>query len=150
MKAVKSAFTQTLADLSERYGTDISAWRWGSEHIAVMENQVLDNIPGFRTLFGVAYPSDGGFYSVNRGGMIGAKDAAKPLLRKSGAGFRGVYDLSDPSQSRFIIATGQSGHPLSPFYADQLELHKAGQSIRLDVSEEILKAESTGTLIFTP
>ena len=150
MKAVHSAFRQTLDDLSQRYGSDASKWRWGDEHIAVMDNQVLDNLPGFRTLFGVAYPSDGGFYSVNRGGSLGQAEEEHPLLRKSGAGFRGIYDLADPSRSRFIIATGESGHPLSRFYADQLRLYKKGKSIRLDVPEAELMAENSGVLTFKP
>ena len=92
MKAVKSAFRETLDELSRRYGNDVSAWRWGSEHIALMENQVLDNVPGFRALLGQSFPSDGGFYSVNRGGSLGVPGKAHPLVRGSGAGFRGIYD----------------------------------------------------------
>ncbi len=148
MKAVKSALQETLDELSRRYGSDISTWRWGSEHIALMENQVLDNLPGFRALLGQSFPSDGGFYSVNRGGSLGVPGKEHPLVRGSGAGFRGIYDLADPSRSRFIIATGQSGHPLSPFYADQLPLYREGKSIRLNLSEDELKASSSGVLTF--
>ncbi|WP_170937094.1 MULTISPECIES: penicillin acylase family protein [Rhodomicrobium] len=150
MLAVKSAFKQTLAELTDEYGTDVSDWRWGDEHVAEMENQVLDNVPGFRALFGVSFPSDGGFYSVNRGGGLGKPEDNHPLVRRSGAGFRGVYDLADPSRSRFIIATGQSGHPLSRFYADQLALYKAGESIRLNLTEDELSKANSGTLIFRP
>lgn len=150
MKAVKSAFRETLDELSRRYGTDVSKWRWGDEHIAVMENQVLDQVPGFLALFSEAFPSDGGFYSVNRGGGLGKPEADHPLLRKTGAGYRAVYDLEDPSRSRFIIATGQSGHPLSHYYDDQLPLYRAGKSIRLQKTEEELKAEASGILVFKP
>jgi penicillin amidase len=150
MKAVKSAFRETLDELSRRYGTDVSKWRWGDEHIAVMENQVLDRVPGFLALFSEAFPSDGGFYSVNRGGGLGKPETEHPLLRKSGAGYRAVYDLEDPSRSRFVIATGQSGHPLSHFYDDQLPLYRAGESIRLQKTEEELKAETIGVLVFKP
>ncbi len=150
MKAVETAFRRTLNELSARYGSDVSKWRWGDEHVALMENQVLDNIPGFRALFGHAFPSDGGFYSVNRGGSLGRPEDEHPLVRKSGAGFRGVYDLADPSRSRFVIATGQSSHPLSPFYADQLPLYKAGEGFPLQVSEDALMAENAGVLTFTP
>jgi penicillin amidase len=150
MKAVKTAFSRTLDELSRRYGPDASKWRLGDEHVALMENQVLDNIPGFRALFGASLPSDGGFYSVNRGGGLGKPDEAHPLQRNSGAGFRGLYDLADPSRSRFVIATGQSGHPLSPFYADQLRLYQAGSGIALMMSREALEAESSGKLIFKP
>jgi len=150
MGAVKAAFSRTLNELSARYGADPSKWRWGDEHVAVMENQVFDNVPGFRTLFGVAFPSDGSFYSVNRGGSLGKPGDEHPLVRKSGAGFRAVYDLSDPTRSRFIIATGQSAHPLSPFYADQLPLYRVGETIRLDLTEAELEQQKTGELIFRP
>jgi penicillin amidase len=150
MKAVKAAFRETLDELSRRYGNDVSAWRWGAEHVALMENQVLDNVPGFRALLGKAFPSDGGFYSVNRGGSLGVPGKDHPLVRGSGAGFRGIYDLADPARSRFIIATGQSEHPLSRFYADQLPLYREGRSIRLDLSEDELKAGNTGVLMFRP
>jgi penicillin G amidase len=150
MKAVKSAFHETMVDLSQRYGSDAAKWRWGDEHIADMENQVLDNVPGFRALFGVAFASDGGFYSVNRGGGLGKPEDEHPLLRKSGAGYRAVYDLADPSRSRFIIATGESGNPLSRFYADQLPLYRAGESLQLQKTEAELKADASGTLVFKP
>jgi penicillin G amidase len=71
-------------------------------------------------------------------------------VRNSGAGFRGIYDLADPSNSRFIIATGQSGHPLSRHYADQLPLWKRGDGIRLHVSEAEVMRGNTGVLTFRP
>jgi penicillin amidase len=150
MKAVRAALDETLDELSRRYGPDVSKWRWGDEHIAVMENQVMDHVPGFRALFNEAFASDGGFYSINRGGALGKPEKEHPLLRKSGAGFRGVYDLADPSRSRFVIATGESGHPLSPFYADQLPLYKTGESVRLQKTEAELMADAAGVLVFKP
>lgn len=150
MGAVKAAFDDTLRDLSGRHGSDPALWRWGSEHTALMANTVLDRVPGFRTLFRRDFPSDGGFYSVNRGGMVGPADASRPLARNSGAGYRGIYDLADPSRSRFIIASGQSEHPLSRNYADQMPLWRRGEHIRLHVSEAELAADNRGTLIFRP
>jgi penicillin amidase len=150
MDAVRAAFKRTLAELTERYGADPSDWRWGDEHVAIVENQVLDKLPGFRTIFGQAFPSDGGFYSINRGGNLGRPEPERPLARKSGAGYRGLYDLADPSRSRFVIATGQSEHPLSPFYADQLPLYRAGEGIRLFLTDDELDAENSGELVLKP
>ena len=42
----------------------------------------------------------------------------KPFARTHGPGFRGLYDLSDPEKSRFMITTGQSGHIFSRHYGD--------------------------------
>ena len=116
----------------------------------MIENQVIDRVPGFKALFSVDFPSDGGFYSVNRGGNVGPGDSEHPLTRNSGAGYRGIYDLADPSRSRFVIATGQSGHPLSPHYADQLPLWRRGEAIRLDIPEAELMADNGRVLQFHP
>ena len=148
--AIKASFAETLADLSNRYGRDPSRWRWGDEHMTDIENQVMDRVPGFKALFNVDFPSDGGFYSINRGGNVGATDPNHPLTRNSGAGYRGIYDLADPSKSLFIIATGESAHPLSSHYADQLPLWRQGEGIRLHLSEEELMAGNEGVLTFHP
>ena len=50
---------------------------------------------------------------------------------RHGSGFRALYDLADLQESRFIIAGGQSGHPLSPFYGNLLEAWRDGLYIRL-------------------
>jgi penicillin amidase len=150
MGAVRGAFEETLRDLSGRYGEDAARWRWGDEHRALMANQVLDRVPGFKSLFNVDFASDGGYYTVNRGGNLGAVAQDQSFVRNSGAGYRGIYDLADPSRSRFIIATGQSGHPLSPHYADQLALWRRGEGIRLHVSEAELMASNKGVLSFRP
>jgi penicillin G amidase len=148
--AIKAALSDTLAELSSRYGNDPSQWRWGDEHRAMIANQVMDRVPGFKRLFSLDFPSDGSFYSVNRGGNPGGSDAEHPLARTSGAGYRGIYDLADPSRSRFIITTGQSAHPLSPHYADQLPLWRRGEGIRLDVSEAELMADNSEVMTFRP
>ena len=41
-----------------------------------------------------------------------------PFGAAHGAGYRAIYDLADRDRSRWIAATGQSGHPLSRHYGD--------------------------------
>ena len=48
-----------------------------------------------------------------------------------GAGFRAVYDLADLEQSRFMIATGQSGNPLSNHYGSLSIRWRDGQTVSL-------------------
>jgi penicillin amidase len=48
-----------------------------------------------------------------------------------GPGFRAVYDLADLDNSRFMIATGQSGNPLSPHYGDLAERWRDGHYVKL-------------------
>lgn len=145
---VRQAFAETLQELSRRYGDHVAGWRWGDEHVAPMDNRVLRHIPLFNEFFGQAFSSDGDFFTVNRGGDTAWSDDEHPLRRLHGAGYRAIYDLADPDNSRFISATGQSAHPLSPFYANLLPLWRDGQHIRITGTREELRAENAGVMVF--
>ena len=57
---------------------------------------------------------------------------------------RGIYDLADPDKSRFIIATGESGHIFSPHYRDLAPLWIDVKSITLKGDEDDLKRAGAG------
>ena len=61
-------------------------------------------------------------------------DPDRPFDAVHGAGFRAVYDLSELSRSRFILATGQSGNPLR-HYRDLTELWRAGDAVLLNAAD---------------
>lgn len=147
---VRAALQQTLAELTKRYGSDLRQWRWGSEHFAPMENKVLDHLPGFTTILGLKHASDGGFYTVNRGGNFAAGGKQHPLIKTHGGGYRALYDLDDPARSRFMIATGQSGHPLAHDYANLLPLWRTNQSVTLSGSAADFAARNNGHLTLVP
>jgi penicillin G amidase len=147
---VRAALQQTLSELTVRYGEDIRTWRWGSEHFAPMPNKVLGHVPGFNKFFGLEHFSDGGFYTVNRGGNFDENGKTHPLIKTHGGGYRALYDLADPANSRFMIATGQSGHPLSPYYANLLPLWRTNQSVTLSGSAADFAAQHNGHLTFVP
>jgi penicillin amidase len=46
------------------------------------------------------------------------REEAHPYEQRFGAGLRIITDLASPQDSRMIAVPGQSGHPLSPHYAD--------------------------------
>ncbi len=106
------AATDALAD---RFGADPRQWRWDVPHQATFEHPVLRFVPLLNHLARVAIPVGGDFYTVNRQAFRGDFAAIH------GASFRAVFDLSNLDRSRFMIAPGQSGHPLSPHRADFAE-----------------------------
>ena len=53
-----------------------------------------------------------------------------------GAGLRLVADLSDPDRTLAIIATGQSGHPLSRHWGDLLPAWRDGGTVALGRAPE--------------
>ena len=63
-------------------------------------------------------------------------DPDRPFAHIHGAGFRAVYDLGDLDRSRFVIATGQSGNPLSPHYRDFLQRWRDGGTVRMPAAPE--------------
>ena len=147
---ITEAFRQTLQELMARYGNDVSQWRWSDEHFAPLENKVMRHLPLFDRLFGLQTPSNGGHDTVNRGGNADQIGARHPLAKTHGTGFRGIYDLSNPNRSQFMIATGQSAHPLSPFYDNLLPLWKSGQNIEITGTQEQLAAQHRGHLVLLP
>ncbi len=94
-------------------------------------------------------PVGGGLHTALRAAYW-ARDGARPFAAIHGAGFRAVYDLADLARSRFVIATGQSGHPLSPHYGDMMERWRDGGSITLGQDRASLRTGASGRLLLVP
>ena len=73
-----------------------------------------------------------------------------PFARTHGAGFRGLYDFADPDKSRFMIATGQSGHIFSRHYGDLVPLWNDVKSITLAGTEDELKNAGAQEFTLSP
>jgi penicillin amidase len=143
------ALDQGLALLVQRDGADMSQWKWGHEHVTILQHSVYSHIPLLDYVSDLSMPASGGYYTLDRGGSS-SPPADRPFARTHGGGFRGIYDLADPDRSRFMIATGESGHIFSPHYRDLAPLWSAGKSITLAGSEDELKAAGAKELTFTP
>ena len=57
----------------------------------------------------------------------------EPYLNVHAAGYRGVYDFSDPDSSVFVISTGESGHMLSRHYDDLAALWRRAEYIPMSL-----------------
>jgi len=143
------ALDEGLALLVQRDGPDMSQWKWGHEHVALLTNAFYGGVPLLNRVADLALPSSGDYYTLDRGGGFEVP-SDQPFARTHGAGFRGIYDLSNPDASRFIIATGESGHIFSPHYRDLAPLWLDGKSITLAGSEADLKTAGAQELVFTP
>ena len=97
--------------------------------------------------------TDGGNYTLNRGasyaGATANADTDEPFAHVHGAGYRGIYDLARPQNSRYIIATGQSGNPLSPHYNDFVDRWRNGEYLTLTGTREALRTNALGVLEFS-
>ncbi|MGA0300941.1 MAG: penicillin acylase family protein, partial [Paracoccaceae bacterium] len=60
------------------------------------------------------------------------------------------YDFSDPDSSIFVIATGQSGHPLSRHYDDLGQLWRRGEYWRMSLDKDLTKSGAIGITRMSP
>ena len=142
------ALDEALLELSAKYGSNIESWRWGDAHEALHLHQVLGRTPFLGWLMNLRQSTSGGDFTLNRG--LSAGTGPNPFENVHGAGYRGVYDYADPDSSVFIIATGQSGHPLSRHYDDLSELWRRGEYIPMSLDPDLARAAAAGITRLAP
>ena len=127
---LRDALVAAVGNLAAAYGGDPRAWRWGDAHKARFSNPLLDRIPLLPSLLQPPISTDGDNFTVNRATPAVDFDSVEyPDVH--GAGLRAIFDLADLDHSRFIIAGGQSGNPISAHYGDLVERWRDGKYIEL-------------------
>lgn len=106
-------------------------------------------MPPFGDLLGVRLAIDGGNDTPLRAASRLA-DPDEPFAAVHGAGFRAVYDLTDLTASRFIIAGGQSGNPFSSHWTDMVETWMAGGGVKLAGDRATLRRDADTRLESLP
>jgi penicillin amidase len=144
----RRALDAALIELSESYGPAIASWRWGDAHQATHDHQALGALSWLGGVVNIRQSTSGGDHTLMRGQTSG--DGPEPFLNTHAAGYRGVYDFNDPDSSLFVIATGQSGHPLSRHYDDLAEFWRRGEYVRMSLDTDLARAGATGITVLNP
>ncbi|ODV10429.1 MAG: penicillin amidase [Rubrivivax sp. SCN 70-15] len=113
-----AALTRALDELQARFGSDVSRWHWSDAHVARSEHRPFSHVKALAPFFELRTPVGGDTFTVNAG-RVGLKPdpvTGELYLDEHGPSLRAIYDLGDPSQSRFMFSSGQSGIPFSPLY----------------------------------
>ncbi len=157
---LQSAATETCTDIArlalddalvwvgETHGTALESLRWGDAHEATHDHDVLGEVPVLNWFVNIRQLTSGGDNTLLRGLTKGT--GPEPFLNVHGAGYRGIYDFSDPDSSLFIIATGQSGHPLSRHYDDLGEFWRRGEYIPMSLDPNLARAAAVGVTRLVP
>ncbi|HZF76503.1 MAG TPA: penicillin acylase family protein [Acetobacteraceae bacterium] len=134
---IRRAMEQGVAEAAGMQGGDPAAWRWGAVHVARFEHPLLRFVPGLAGLTRIAVPTGGDGETLARGGFRG------DFTHVHGAGLRAVFDLADPDGVHAMIATGQSGHPMSVHWDDLNDDWAAGRLLRLGARPDRTVGEIT-------
>ena len=144
----RMALDDALLQLTETYGPAIESWRWGDAHQAAQDHPVLGKVPFLRYFVNIRQSTSGDDDTLQVGRVLGS--GPNPWLNVHGAGYRGVYDFSDPDSSVFVISTGQSGHPLSRHYDDLGELWRRGEYVPMSLDPDLARAAAVGISHLVP
>jgi penicillin amidase len=105
-------------------------------------------MPVLKYLVNIRQSTSGGDDTLLRGETTGW--GPEPYLNVHAAGLRAVYDFSDPDSSVFILATGESGHPLSRHYDDLSALWRRAEYIPMSLDADLARAGAVGATRLLP
>jgi penicillin amidase len=144
---MSKSFDRSLGDLERNEGPWLSRWRWGKIHEARFSHR-LGSFPFFGRALDRQVPTGGGIDTIDRGQVYFGGD--HPLANVHGAGYRAIYDLNDPEASVFVISTGQSGNPLSPYYDNLIEAWAHGAYLPMTTRRAAIEEGGAQLLRLTP
>lgn len=146
---LSASLDQALADLERRYGDDMAQWRWGRAHVAYSEHRPFSKVAALAGIFDLRIPVPGDTYTVNAA-RFSMRDEKEPFVTHHAAGFRALYDLSQPENSRFIHSTGQSGNVLSPLYRNFMQRWAEVGYVPMKTARPEVEKNKLGTLTLSP
>jgi penicillin amidase len=125
LPTVVAAFQAALQELEARLGPEMSRWQWGNLHTITLRHPLSGRGELSQLLDRGGYPVGGnGFTVCNTGYDLSGAD----YQANSGANYRLIADLGGAPQGLWAVdAAGQSGHPGSAHYCDQLSEWLGGQ-----------------------
>jgi penicillin amidase len=112
-------------------------WQWGKVHTLRL-NHALGRVKILQPLLAIGpWPSPGDGLTLN----LGFYRHSNPYAQTVGASLRFILDLGRWEHSGFVLPSGQSGHPFSPYFCDQTELWRKTENIHIDLPETHTKWE---------
>ncbi len=144
----QTALDDALLELSDKFGPRLESWRWGDAHQAVHRHDVLGRIPVLSWLFNIVQSTSGGDSTLLRGAM--SSSGAEPYENIHASGLRVVFDFNDANSSVMIIATGESGHFLSPQYDDQAVLWRRSEYLPMSLDPDFARGGAVGITHLRP
>ncbi len=142
---LRLALSQGIAELTARFGSDPTTWRWGTMHTLTLTNQsfgtsgigIIERIfnRGPLELAGSSSVVDATSWTSDNGYAV---DEA-PSMRQ-------VLDVGNWDRSTWVNLTGESGHAYSAHYVDQADAWATGHTYPWPFSSAAVGASTVDTL----
>ena len=117
------ALSTAVAKLRAQLGDNARRWEWGRVH-QVRYKHPLGSARLLRPFFNRGPFPVGGDSTTPF--QTGETPTLPPGLVQVIPSHRQVFDVGNWDEAQTVIAAGQSGHPLSPHYADQIDMWREG------------------------
>jgi penicillin amidase len=125
---ISDALAIAITTLEKDHGTDPEGWKWGSLRPLTVLHPLGEKKPLDRIYNLGPFPWGGDSTTVSQAGLSFMEPTANPGVIAS---LRMAVEVGEWDNNRFILPGGQSGNPMSPHYADQLDLYRSGGAIRI-------------------
>lgn len=120
---LQEALSLAVARVRDDVSDSAQRWNWGRIH-QIRYVHPLGSVALFRRIFNRGpFPVGGDGTTVNHTGHSLRRTLG---LVQSAAVYRQVFELGEWENSRSVIMTGQSGHPLGTHYDDQMTMWQEG------------------------
>jgi penicillin amidase len=144
---IASALRAAVTRLVATRGPAPANWAWGSLRPLRLRHPLGVSAPLDRMLNLGPVPLGGDTNTVAQAGVSPLAPTSNPAVI---ANHRMVVDLGIPDASRYVIAGGQSGNPLSPHYRDLFALWQRGEGVPIPWSPEAVAAATRDRLRLEP
>ena len=142
----EQAFSEAFAKLKAEYGNDVSNWQWGKSHRVKHAHNAFSTTP-LHYIFDINKINGGDAFTIN----VGRFDIeGESFTQTHGPTLRAIYDLANLDNSRFIQATGQSGHPLSLKYRNLTRKWLDVDYVPMNTVRQVVEDTMIGKLVFKP
>ena len=142
--AIRAALAAAIRALRSSAGPSHDRWAWG----AVRPLRLLHPLgaqPRLGRLLNLGPVAVGGdTNTVSQAGVQPLSVLTNPAVI---ANHRTVIDLGDVERSRYALAGGQSGNPLSPHYGNLFELWQRGEGVPIPWSRDAAAAATVDRLV---
>lgn len=146
-KVFTDAFNNTIESLRQDLGEDSGNWAWGHLHTIEFVHPIGRQKP-FNMIFNIGpIEMSGASHEINNQKAGGYSEGFKI---KTGPSTRRIIDYKNPEKAWGILPAGNSGHLLSPFYRDQLDLFAKGQFREEWMDAKEIEAHKTYELKLLP